>query len=635
MALVGLLLAHLAVNATWISRDLSLRAMDMGCHLGGAARFHAEVLHRGLEGLIYALRGDLATNWPAASYLPWALGAWLTGPSVPALRLLNMVYLGVLLGAVYLVGRRLLGPWTGVLAAAICSLYPGIYGAARQFGADLPGAAVTAFGVAVLLASDGFGRLRLSLWLGAVVGFGVLVRPMSLLMVAPPVALALGLGLWRPGVVPRARRLLHLCLVIGAVLAVSAVWWLGRAGQIAGTFMAHALGDFADIGGDPGGSLHYLSYLPDAAGVVLLLVAAAAVAALAWWWWRRARRGDPGQGPEINLVSLVVVIAWLVAGLLTISLIGHRFTRYVFPLLPALALVSAAGLGVLPSRVVRRLATGALLVVSGASLLYCSFNWGTQPRALRGGLPSSPCVQCGDWAYGGPPAIDGYYTVALEVARQLRRRHGDGRHVLVQFRCYADLLSTITSKAVLTTELPRVTLTAMNWEDYAAGHSRRVVNISAGDDDKVLDDLYLPIMGVPYAGPFRPVRHCYVLRLSQNADGPVDPEGDDPVEANARRQLIRDAASFSGATRFELWRLKTCPAVVRRQPAPKEAGKRSSPALPNKTKSECITQFPDAFLMRPNLPIGSTDASSCHLNATRSAKNSPKYAKSRAQSPRS
>ena len=69
--------------------------------------------------------------------------------------------------------------------------------------------------------------------------------------------------------------------VLTHTLAVSAVWWAGRLGQIGAAFLTHAAGRFADIGGERGSALHYLVRLPEAAGVVLLLVAGGALAALA------------------------------------------------------------------------------------------------------------------------------------------------------------------------------------------------------------------------------------------------------------------------------------------------------------------------------------------------------------------
>ena len=560
VALAAILLAHLVVNAAWIQQDLTLRAMDMGCHLGVAARFYAEVKHDGLLGLLFALRGDLGTNWPAAGYLPWAAAAGLAGSSITALRLFNLIFLAALLVGVYHVGRRLHRPWTGALAAAVCSLYPGIYGASRQFGADLPAAAAVAVAVALLLATERFGRPRASLWLGVAVGAGVLLRPLSVLAVGPPALAALALGLWRPGGVSRGRRMLGFALCGAAALAVSAVWWAGRLGQIADAFVSHASGGFADIGGERGGALHYLVRLPDAAGVVLLLAAGAALVALALWGWRR-RGADGGDPPGPDLTTLGLVAVWLLAGMAVISLIGHRFTRYVFPMLPALALLTSAGLGVIRRAALRRLLVAAALAASGVSLLVCSFNWGAAPQVLRPGpLPSSSCKQCGDWSYGGPPAVDGFHAAARRVARAIQNAHGEGHDVLVQVRPGTNLHGTVLTKAVLATALPGATLTALGWEGYAAGHGRRVINISAGAQGGVIDDLYLPIMGVPYAGPHRAVRHCYVLRL----DGVVGarPAGaltDLPAGITARRLLTADATSFSGPLRFELWRLSACP----------------------------------------------------------------------------
>jgi 4-amino-4-deoxy-L-arabinose transferase-like glycosyltransferase len=68
-----------------------------------------------------------------------------------------------------------------------------------------------------------------------------------------------------------------------------------------------------------------------------------AAIATAFWLWRRARHHPPATSPAVTPAG-ALVLAWIVLGLITFSLLGKGVGRYLTPLWPAIAMLGGAGL---------------------------------------------------------------------------------------------------------------------------------------------------------------------------------------------------------------------------------------------------------------------------------------------------
>jgi len=85
------------------------------------------------------LYDPVVPTWPTTAYLPGWLLLPLTGSSHAALVWTSgMLYLALCVFATYLLGRDMVDPPTGAMAAALVALVPGIYGLSRKYGLDLP-----------------------------------------------------------------------------------------------------------------------------------------------------------------------------------------------------------------------------------------------------------------------------------------------------------------------------------------------------------------------------------------------------------------------------------------------------------------------------------------------------------------
>ena len=121
--LLGLFLAHLAVNWAWWGEDRELVWLDESWHLIDYQYAHSMLVHNGPVGLLRWLGNYNISHdnpfWPLTRTVPGALLARVIEPSWVAHRLLSTLFLGPLLLGVYLLGRRFWSRNEGLYEAAI------------------------------------------------------------------------------------------------------------------------------------------------------------------------------------------------------------------------------------------------------------------------------------------------------------------------------------------------------------------------------------------------------------------------------------------------------------------------------------------------------------------------------------
>ncbi len=272
----------------------------------------------------------------------------------------NLVWLVLLLAAVFALGNRLAGPWTGALAAALVTLYPSIYGTMRHLEPCVALTACSAAAIWALWAAKGFSRAVPSALFGLAVAGGLLVDRLAMapLMAAPAVAAAV-VGWRRAGAGDRRRILIGCGLAAGVVVVLTAYYH--------GHFVAIHL---AEISSQVEGEI-------DAYGVH---TENRSVLSPAYWAYYGLAWFDGQTGTALGLAGLVAVIAalvklrrpqgrrgwlvlvWLLGGMALFTVLGKKQPYYTLPLLPALALVTAREIAALRPRAV---AVGIAVVLAG------------------------------------------------------------------------------------------------------------------------------------------------------------------------------------------------------------------------------------------------------------------------------
>ncbi len=532
LLLGALLLLHTVANGAWISRDITLRSYDAGPHLDAQAQAYNVIAEQGLGGVWRVARGPSAGMWPSAGYLPWVLGAAVVGQSVDRLRMLNLLFLGALMVGVYGIGRWLHAGSTGLLAAALVSFYPMIYGESRHFGADLPGAAMATLVVWSLAATRRLARTRRCLLLGLVLGAAVLIRPQVLLYTLGPGLAWLVVSLAAPREGTRLRVAGNALLAAAAGAALSGVWWLGRTAEILEFIQHHQEGL---EGGDRPYLLLNLSYYAQELllGATPFLTLACLLGALSLApALARPRRRWAARGPRPLLVG-----AWLLTGAAVLLGFNERSARYLCALAPALALVTALGLEAVPRGAPRRAVRAIVLGVAALSWYWDSFQ---DPQSiLQAQWPGGAAPRHLDT--GGPPGVNWANFHVSQMADLLQRRFG-GERLGVRFTTRCRWLPPVnwSTSPVLRTRFRGIQIGGVNLYVRGPGGAPPFIHIGRAS---------LPLLE-------RPPTRCFQLACADPQQPAAPPRGRllyerrIPPEPEAPRRSL-----------LQLWQLEDCGAL--------------------------------------------------------------------------
>ena len=452
LMLGSFVLVHLVTTLLWLREDqLDMnRVPDEFSHYWGLVNLHAALSLDLLEGALNGLR-VIHSNYPLIVHFPRVAAGLLFGPSPLVFCAANVVYGAALLVSVYYLGRRCHGRSAGLLAAALVSVTPAFYGGARSMGLDYPAMCMTSLAVLMLVRADGFRRLPDAIGFGVCAGLAILIKGQSALFLVWPAAFVLGRAVWRVRAGGEAlwRPLAGGALAVAVLLGTTAVWWAGRVAHLARYMSAHSTGEgLRDVAGDItlwGGVVHYTQALPLVLSAPLALAALLLLPAF-------VRRGKQRW----------VVLIWLVVPLALHMALSVRHPRYIFPLVPAAAVILAVGLCSLRPRLrsVAAAVVGGLGVIAWLSCtclshpapmrprpFKCYKEW-PMPESQRRSELAAKLLSCGSCEYAGAPSAPvgaEHQQLVTRLVRTLEAQNPKGEEMLV----YSDEVHRFAQTAVM------------------------------------------------------------------------------------------------------------------------------------------------------------------------------------------
>ena len=366
-------------------------------------------------------RRGYVTEWDESGYLQFALanfddlhdhGLWTFahtvgargtfGPLLPfvtslaypivgrgvfgSLLVLPLFFAG-LVGASFGLARRLVSDSWAVVAALTVAAIPAVTDYTRLFHFALPATACMTGALWALLRSDGFRRPAWAAAFGLFVALTLLSRTMTVSYV-PAFALAAGTQFLVPGAALGVR-LRNLLIAVGTAGLVAGPWYLRNASSVYDNLLRSGYGEGATQFGQhyPVTSWGYwtkelrldLSYtwLPLAAALLACFGVAFAYFLTRHAHLIRARRATRPQ--SAHAAAVLALVAVVLAGYLVLTSSRNEGTGFALPWIPALVVLGVTAAASIPTRAVRVVLAGILVVVSLSAVLSKS-GW-SEPMA--------------------------------------------------------------------------------------------------------------------------------------------------------------------------------------------------------------------------------------------------------------
>jgi len=396
LALAGLLLGLAAVMVVWLGIDRRPPEWDHANHLERAVACHRSLGEPGRDWLQEIIAES--SFYPpivtcAAGLLYFAL------PIVP-LTAQAVIWAFLVVGAlaVFGVGRRLLDADAGLLAAFLFATAPFVVFSLLNFQLDLPLAAMVALALYAVVRTEDLSDGRWTLGLGLVLGLGMLTKPPFAAYLSGPLLWIAWRGLQAAD--PRVR-LLRLLGAVGVAAAIALPWYGPRLVGLPVQIINRSFKQAAESGHAPALSGASLLFYPE---WIIPQWGLLATALLVWGIVAIARR------PQARGLLWAALAPFLI-----FVLIQNKNLRYTLPLLPAAALVTAAGVSALPLR--GRRGVGWVCVIVGVAQV-TSAAFALPPSTLLAPIVSSV-------AFSWPP--DGRDWRHREILEAILRAAGPGR----------------------------------------------------------------------------------------------------------------------------------------------------------------------------------------------------------------
>ena len=332
----------------WYALDNSVPAWDRADYLNGVLNY-AEALQtpQWFDGQWWRSFWLLSNKIPPLNYILTApLVNWL-GISEDVATLIMLFYSAVLLVSIYGLGASLFDVTTGLWAAGICQLIPGLYYHRLEFMLDYPLTTAVTFSF-WLLTLYFFSKSRLNSWLFGIVwgisfGLAVLMKQTALFFLFLPLTYVFICFL----LTRQWLRIIQLTSSLLIAITVAFPWYRTNWLLIL-TSGKRATVDSAIAEGDPalntlGAWTYYGKVLPYLLSWHLLLIPLVGllVYLLRKYIYRRSNSKNLVYSHKLAWIWMGI---FLLGGYFLSSLNINKDARYILPLLPVLSLVLAVGL---------------------------------------------------------------------------------------------------------------------------------------------------------------------------------------------------------------------------------------------------------------------------------------------------
>lgn len=360
------ILVFVLLQAVWLRLDHAPPSWDQAAHAQNSLkylRFFTSPLSTWSSLRFLTISG----YWPPLFYISTVPLTLVLGFSPDVLVLANLFYLGLFVWSLYRIGFHLFRNASGAGAALMTLCCPLVYAVFRDVLLDFALLAVVTFAQWTILESEAGLSPRKSWKMGLGIGAALLVKWTALPFLLPTWLAVLILSL--RGKKISMKQAWAGILIAGLVASAIALPWYYtvRAHILEGARGALLIDPIRE--GDP---LRFdWTAVRWYAGAFKSVILSSLLLPFFLAAWAAAARIRP-------LRAWPFLLAWIVPSLLVFLALPNKDARFVLPLLPAAALLAAAGVSALPWKSVRTAFWTAFLACALLQYFCISFSW---PRA--------------------------------------------------------------------------------------------------------------------------------------------------------------------------------------------------------------------------------------------------------------
>ena len=345
--LIMLLCFHLAGNLLLLKGNPLPEGKDSYAHVSTFINF-LQIAKTGAEhpfymdgkGLLYNLIFISFDYPPLFYFMAYLLKSLLFMIHMNPALFTSSLFLIVLIVSVYKIGLHV-NENTGILSAFVCSFYPIVHQSSRHFNLELATAAMVALTIWMLIETDFFENLFFCVCLGITLGLGMLTKQTFIVFVTAPCLFSAGYSLYCPKE-NKSRgksKIKNLLIAVSIGVVLSAVfYWNNLVYESIGS----RAGFIGAVTGKSSLSLKHLLYYPfsfdQTIGLFFVLVFFIGLINL----------------PKVGHLYRSLFLIWLLFPIVFLSFFTLKYAEYTISILPAVALITSAGISALPNERMRK-----------------------------------------------------------------------------------------------------------------------------------------------------------------------------------------------------------------------------------------------------------------------------------------
>jgi len=306
--------------------------------------------------------------------------------------MINVLFMALTFLAIFKICKDYLNPKTAVLSCFLLSIYPAIYGHMRTYLMDIGLMSMVSVSIYLLLKCDGFRNLKYSILLGLSLGLGMLTRQSYPAFIAGPFVYIV----YKSGIIPpihkdnnksspflhKSRLNLLYCLIVALALTLS--WYVPNFKEVLHLIRYNNSAEWAILYRPS-----YLSNVPSFLTFYLILMTFHGTSTFFAFLFLCSSISFFFVKPH-KLYDIKKVFAWwMLLPFLLVTFSLNKQARFLFPLLPAVAIITAQGIYQMKNKLIRWIVIGLIVVVGLFQFSVDSFNTSILP-----GISFKPFAWC-------------------------------------------------------------------------------------------------------------------------------------------------------------------------------------------------------------------------------------------------